>query len=116
MEVKLLMARLTKEEQWKAHIKTCTASGMSIKAWCKQNNLSPHQYHYWKSKFNEIQAKTKPQDELPQWAPLITDAPVVIRRNNAPIVMQVGNFKLELTPGFDKQTLLELVNILGELC
>lgn len=109
MEVKLFMTALSKEEQWHSHIKACSGSGMSIKAWCKVNDLSSHQYHYWKSKFN--QTNSNPINESPQWAPLIADAP-----QNTPIVLKIGDFNLELTQGFDKQALVELINLFGSLC
>ncbi len=114
MEVKLFMTALSKEEQWHNHIEACTGSGMSIKSWCKANNLSPHQYHYWKSKFNETNSNAI--NESPQWAPLIADAPQVVQPQNTPIVLQIGDFNLELTQGFDKQALVELINLLGSLC
>lgn len=114
MEVKLFMTVLSKSEQWRNHIKTCTDSGMSIKSWCKANNLSPYQYHYWKSKFNKT--KSNSSEESPQWAPLIADAPRVAQPRNTPIMLQVGDFNLKLTQGFDKQALIELINLLDSLC
>ena len=36
---------------WNYHIKQWSESGMSQNAYCKQNDLRPNQFTYWKMKF-----------------------------------------------------------------
>ena len=108
------MTELSKEEQWRSHIQACTGSGMSTKAWCKANDIMPHQYHYWKRKFKA--AEDKPANGLPEWAPLITKAHQADQPETTPIVLHIGDHKLELTQGFDKKALLELMSLLANPC
>ena len=108
------MIEQSKEEQWRSHIEACTSSGMSAKAWCKANGVIPHQYHYWERKFKA--AEGKPANGLPEWAPLITKAHQAGRLETTPIVLHVGDYKLELRHGFDKKALQELMQLLGNPC
>lgn len=111
MEVIKIMTNLLKEEQWRSHIAACTSSGMSAKAWCKANDIIPHRYHYWKRKFKA--AEGKPENDLPEWAPLVHQADQL---EATPIVLHISDYKLELTQGFDKEAFVELMNLLGNPC
>jgi len=108
------MTELSKEEQWRSHIEACTSSGMSAKAWCKANNVILHKYHYWKRKFKA--AEGKPANGLPEWAPLITKVHQADLLETTPIVLQINDYKVELTQGFDKKALLELMSLLANPC
>jgi transposase-like protein len=35
---------------WEQHIARQKASGLTIQRWCQENDISPHQFYYWKSK------------------------------------------------------------------
>ena len=110
------MTMISKQEQWRKHIDECTSSGLSIQEWCKVNDVSPDQYHYWKRKFNKLDnTAQKPET---QWAPLLikkTKKPPVSVSAPA-ITLQAGPFKVDIAKGFDKQTLTDLIQILGTLC
>lgn len=34
-------------KQWAQIIQTCQTSGMTVVAWCKQNNVKTKSYYYW---------------------------------------------------------------------
>lgn len=34
-------------EQWMKLIQECQTSGMSVKSWCRQNNITESAYYYW---------------------------------------------------------------------
>lgn len=42
---KLHQAKLS---QWASHFKEQASSGLTVKVWCTQNNISIHTYNYWK--------------------------------------------------------------------
>ncbi|MEG0086957.1 MAG: hypothetical protein RR817_10845 [Niameybacter sp.] len=114
MEVFLVMTDLTKEQLWRSHINDCTQSGIGIVAWCKAHDLPTQQYHYWKRKFAKSQHSS--QDHSVEWAPLIIQKPEVTGLKMSPIVIHLGQIKVELQAGFDKQALTELFQVLGILC
>lgn len=39
-----------KKLEWKHLIEQQRQSGISIEKWCRQQNLIPHTFHYWKDK------------------------------------------------------------------
>lgn len=41
---------LEKQLEWKERILQQQASGLSIEKWCAQNQLSPHNFTYWRDK------------------------------------------------------------------
>lgn len=108
------MTDLSKEDQWRSHIQACTSSGMSAKAWCKANDIIPHQYHCWKRKFKA--AENNPKNDLPEQAPLLANVPQITQPDTTPIILHIGDYKLELTEDFDKKVLLELMNLLANPC
>ena len=108
------MTMKEKQEQWRKHIVACTSSGLSIQAWCKANTISSDQYHYWKRKFNKEGSSFK--EDKTQWAPLVIQNPKKPALSAQPITLQTGNFKVMINKDFDKQTLTDVLQVLGALC
>ncbi len=108
------MTMKEKQEQWHRHIMACTSSGLSIQEWCKTNAISPDQYHYWKRKFNKQEFSS--QEDKTQWAPLVIQNPKKSSLSAQPITLQTGNFKVVINKDFDKQTLTDVLQVLGALC
>lgn len=42
-----------KLQEWLEHFQNQAASGLTVKEWCRQNNISIHSYNYWKHKLKE---------------------------------------------------------------
>ena len=42
-----VMSRQERLENWTARIMTCRSSGMTVRAWCRENGLSEKTYYYW---------------------------------------------------------------------
>ena len=42
-----------KLEHWRKLIAECQSSGMQVKQWCAQNEISKDQYYYWLRKVRE---------------------------------------------------------------
>lgn len=43
-------AQTQKQLEWKERIQQQQADGLSIEKWCRQHQISPHTFHYWKDK------------------------------------------------------------------
>lgn len=39
-----------KRQEWSENIQKQRQSGLSIEVWCRQNNLAPHNFYYWRDK------------------------------------------------------------------
>ena len=108
------MTMNTKQEQWREHIAACTSSGLSIHEWCKVNAVSSDNYHYWKRKLNKQESPSL--EDQTQWASLLIEKPQNTLMPAQSITLQAGTFKVDVTQGFDKQTLTELLQVLSALC
>lgn len=54
-----------KLQEWMEIFQTQAASGLTIKEWCLQNNISIHSYNYWKHKLKEEYVQSALPDIVP---------------------------------------------------
>ena len=59
---KLHQAKLA---EWAARFVDQKASGLTVRQWCEQNNVSFHAYHYWKHQLKEEAADQLLPDIVP---------------------------------------------------
>ena len=45
--------------QWAMEVKSCQESGMTVKAWCSENGVSPKNYYYHLGKVRESMLENK---------------------------------------------------------
>ncbi len=65
----------TKQSQiMQTHIATCKISGLTVAAYCSQNQLKAHQYYYWQKKLQPPQQ----EGNFIKIVPVVTAAPVSI--------------------------------------
>lgn len=70
---------------WTARITECRNSGMTVIAWCNQNNVSIKSYYYWMRKIKREVFESLPAD-IQQKAPIITEPdPIVFSKINMPL-------------------------------
>lgn len=58
-KVSLVKSQL-KLEHWRRMINECQTSGIQVKQWCLQNNVSKDQYYYWLRKIREMTVENLP--------------------------------------------------------
>ena len=112
------MARdLALEQRWRVRIEECSQSGLSVKAWCLQNELRNTSYHYWVKKFKLLEQQEAGNN---------TFAEVVLlpeNKNNeketwpikAEFSLSFGDYSIGIPEGFNAITLAELVKVLRKL-
>lgn len=108
------MSKANKKNQkctqfWKHHIKQWSESGMSQNAYCRQNDLRPNQFTYWKSKF-------KNQTLFPEFVqvPSTQITQVLNRSEQKGLRLNIDNrFQIEIPDGFSQTTLSQVLQVLG---
>ena len=101
-----------KRRSWKAHIDSWKTGGLKPADYCRQHQLNIHTFRYWKRKFSAPEAAGAALVQIypPQVLKLRSGCP-----SPSPLRVLVGNFKIEVPPGFDPVTLKQLVHTLGRL-
>lgn len=94
---------------WKHHIKQWSESGMSQNAYCRQNDLRPNQFTYWKIKF-------KNQALVPEFVqvPSTQISQVLNLSEQKGLRLNIDNgLQIEIPDGFSQTTLTQVLQILG---
>lgn len=108
--------RLTK---WASIVSTCRNSGMNIRSWCIENNVSEKQFHYWQRRvrgelletFKKTKAEASPLFvQLPAPDSSIESSPF-----KADIVIHSGNSTLEISNSASEELLSKVLKVLSNV-
>ena len=105
-----------KKQEWSMSIQECRGSGLSVRAWCRQEGINAATYYRWERELLAL-AETEPCSsvsavrfaELP--APKRGSCNVAERS----ATLHIGNASLDIYPGCDTEQLKMLVELL-RLC
>ena len=68
--------------EWAARIRSCRSSGLSVRQWCSEHNLSPQTYYRWQRRlFDMVKAQQKVQfaDVTPKRLSSVGSVAVTVR-------------------------------------
>ena len=80
-----------KLQQWASRFQEQASSGLTVKAWCAENNITIHTYNYWKHKFKQeyVEASlTEQHDIIPLTTP-VTPPSLVLAKDFIPMSCQL---------------------------
>ena len=103
-----------KRKDWKAHINTWQASGLSQGEYCRRHELKPHQFVYWRHRHTS----TKPISPVSLVQVPMTTLARAIGQVSSPAALRVSlgrDLGIEVLPGFDGPTLQQVVKALREV-
>lgn len=112
--------------QWTALFKEQASSGLTVKTWCLEHNISIHTYNYWKHQLKmECLDSLLPSDHeiVPLTTPIITAAtsgllcPNDMLRNSresrdyGSIYISCGDVQITIGPSVSEEKLLALLKV-----
>ena len=105
-----------KLQKWAARIQDCRSSGLSVRAWCKQERINAATYYRWEQELLTA-ADQAPCSAVPAVRFAELPAPKQVSRNVAErsATLHIGNASLDMYPGCDTEQLKMLVELL-RLC
>ena len=105
-----------KLQEWAARIQDCRSSGLSVRAWCRQEEINAATYYRWERELLAL-AETEPCSSVPAVRFAELPAPKRVSRNVAErsATLHIGNASLDIYPGCDTEQLKMLVELL-RLC
>jgi transposase-like protein len=89
--------------KWTPLVRECCTSGMTVKAWCLENNVNEKQFFYWQRKVREelctsVQAPEKEQPTVFAQLPIQTNKEIPQSDLFKPdLVISIGDYRLELS-------------------
>ena len=91
---------------WRSHIDQWEGSGISQLEYCRQNDLIPHRFTYWKTKFKK--------KHLP--VEFIQITPDNLRLDPSGLKLNIGSgLQIEIPDGFSRNTLEQVLRTLRVL-
>lgn len=108
-----------KREQWKTLIKECQASGMTITAWCKQNDICEQTYYrnlkILREEICDSLPVSIPGPEKPvTFKKLEVQSPVA--NTQAAVIIHLPSASLEIQNGATQQTVEAVLLALKNIC
>lgn len=104
-------SRSEKRQEWAGHIRAWRESGFSQAQYCREHDLSPGLFFYWKRR---IEGEPLCDVRLvPVGIHSIRFHPAEM--TTSPLVLVVGQYKVEVGEGFDPGTLARLVHTIERI-
>ena len=105
-----------KLQEWAARIQDCRSSGLSVRAWCRQEEINAATYYRWERELLTA-ANQSPCSGVPAVTFAELPAPKQASCNVAErsATLHIGNASLDIYPGCDTEQLKMLVELL-RLC
>lgn len=100
-------ARQELRELWAERVQDFLASGLSQRAWCREQGLRPNQLGYW---LRKLEAETKPA-QSGRWVRLYS-----VGHSGSGVVLRIGTVVLEIQRGFDQEVLVDVIRSLIGIC
>ena len=94
-----------KERVWRSRVARCEASGLGVKRWCAEARVSTGQYYWWRRELRE-------RDGKPAGTPVFAEVKLEGVPGSGVEVVLPGNRRVAVQPGFDAETLRQVVAVL----
>jgi len=99
---------LGKEEFWRGVVERWRRSGLSVAAFCRREDLAACSLHWWRQELKRRDSENSPF--LPVQVAGVLSAS---SKNEIEIVLTSGR-RISIPPGFDAQTLRQVLGVLEE--
>jgi hypothetical protein len=108
----------TLELKWKERVEEYHQSGLSIRDWCRKNEIKETTFKYWIYKFSKSEQKsdTTNTDFTEVLLPSTNISNKVINESSSiMLTLYYGSYSIGIEDGFNPVTLAELIKVLQEL-
>ena len=95
---------------WENHLKDWSQTGLTQNAYCRNNNLRPNQFTYWKNKFKEQNLPI----EFIQVTSHHFKKDIIDHSQNILRLNIKSGFQVEIPDGFSLTTLEQVLQVVGQ--
>ena len=99
-------------------------SGLSIRAYCKENGIGTNVYHYWQRKLREAAAEqlsagaAHPEQQAlaPSGWATVSPAEEAVTEQAEGLTLRIGGAEIEVHQGYDEALLASVIKTLSRTC
>lgn len=111
------LSQEVKMQQWANLIKTCRESELSVKEWCKQNNIAEQTYYYWLKKIREKLVEQTPiQADNPEtkttFIPIEFNSVAIEKKKTSKIIINKDDIHIEVPETINEDLMMNIVRSL----
>lgn len=99
-----------KLKKWAKKITEFNKSRKTKEIWCEENKISTRQLNYW---LRQLENNSKNENPSTKWLPV--EIAQEKSTKNSSLFVKIGNISIEVSTGFDKELLAEVLNTLKSL-
>jgi hypothetical protein len=104
-------------KQWVKIIESCQASGMTIAAWCGQNNINKKSYYYYLKKLRTIACESKELPACNSEQPIVPLSFTQTKESStAAITIHLPSVSIDIQEGASKGTIEAVLAALKNIC
>ncbi|WP_280771838.1 IS66 family insertion sequence element accessory protein TnpA [Salipaludibacillus daqingensis] len=93
-----------KQLEWHTRMDQWGESGLSMAAWCRQENINIHQMYYWKRKFDQ-----QTDNSTIDWLDISQSSYI---GDSSSIIIKIDKLLVEVNPQVDRQLLSDVLHLL----
>jgi len=101
---------LAKESRWRDILKRHTASGLSVRAFCQQEQVTESSFYAWRRTIGGRSSKERPTSKLPAFVPAVVTSESL--RDTSIAIELAGRCVLRLPESISATRIAELVHAL----
>ncbi len=105
-----VMAKQERLENWTARIAACRGSGMTVRAWCRENGLSEKTYYYWQRRLFDTLSQQR-EAVQPTFAE-ITPSSVNRQNSSIAVTVRISGAEADIHTGADAATVETVLRVL----
>lgn len=108
------MSKKANSEYWQQVVLDQSSSGLTQLEWCEQNNVNIHNFRYWKRRLeSELNSNHAVNQTETKWA-IIThsEADIAAQTIKSLLCIHVGKAVVDVSPGFDPESLSTVLSVL----
>lgn len=101
--------------QWTQITQTCQASGMTVVAWCTQNNINIKSYYYWLRRIRSLACESGVLTTRGNEQPIV---PVAFRQIKTPtaVTIHLSSVSVDIYDGASRETIESVLAVLKNIC
>lgn len=98
-------------QQWANTIRECNASGLSVKSWCKEQNIGEGSYYYWLKKLRKSACDLMPDEK--KFVPVhVPDVASETQSSSHAILIHKGDISIEFPNDIPLSTIISILEYL----